>query len=202
MTTIDYNQVHFLKSVAEYSQLPPDVGAEVAFAGASNSGKSSALNAITRIGRLARTSKTPGRTQLLNYFVLNDRCRLVDLPGYGFAKVPPAIKKNWEKLLNQYFMGRECLKGVILLMDIRHPLKPLDLQMLEWTTSYSLPVHILLTKCDKLKRGASKATLLSLQKELDPYKDLVSVQLFSSFDNTGVDEAKIKLDSWFILDKE
>ena len=202
MTTIHYNQAYFLKSVAEFSQLPPDTGSEVAFAGASNAGKSSALNAITGKSRLARTSKTPGRTQLLNYFSLNDRCRLVDLPGYGFAKVPPAIKLNWEKLLNQYFIERKCLKGVILLMDIRHPLKPLDWKMIEWSTRCTIPVHILLTKSDKLKRGAAKATLLRLQKELSGYEDFVTLQLFSAFESTGVEEARLQLDTWFSSSEE
>lgn len=195
MNILNYNRIHFLKSVAAYTGLPPDLGAEVAFAGRSNAGKSSALNKITGVHRLARTSKTPGRTQLINFFELDPDRRLVDLPGYGYAKVPDKIRLGWEKLLSEYITGRDCLKGIILIMDIRHPLKPIDWQMIEWSASYQLPMHVLLTKADKLKRGAAKNTLLLVQKELVE-QTLVSVQLFSSFSGEGIDEAHLKLNEW------
>jgi len=169
MNTFNYNRIEFLKSANDKKQLPPDIGAEVAFGGRSNAGKSSALNAITGFKRLARTSKTPGRTQLINFFQLDPQRRLVDLPGYGYAKVPDAIKFHWEKILSEYIMQRQSLKGIVLLMDIRHPLKPLDWQMIEWGLSQQLPLHILLTKADKLKRGASVNTFLKLKKELSGY---------------------------------
>ena len=197
MITVNYNDIAFLKSVNQINQLPPDIGAEVAFGGRSNSGKSSALNKIAGIHRLARTSKTPGRTQLINFFQLSGDKRLVDLPGYGYAKVPEKVKLHWEKLLSKYIEVRESLKGIILLMDIRHPLKPLDLQMVEWTVSQALPTHILLTKADKLKRGAANQTLATVQKALSEYEEFVTVQLFSSFNGMGIDEVKVKLNEWF-----
>lgn len=199
MSTLNYNRIHFLKSVAEHHQLPPDVGAEVAFAGRSNSGKSSALNAITGISGLARTSKTPGRTQLINLFQLDSHRRLVDLPGYGYAKVPEPVKLRWQKTLSDYITQRECLKGLILMMDIRHPLRPLDWQMIEWATSHSLPIHILLTKADKLKRGPTQDILLSLKKELSGYEDHITIQVFSAFRGDGIEDVHQKLDAWLTL---
>ena len=196
MNTFNYNRIEFLKSANEKKQLPPDTGAEVAFGGRSNAGKSSALNAITGFKRLAKTSKTPGRTQLINFFQLDPQRRLVDLPGYGYAKVPDAIKFHWEKMLSGYITGRQSLKGIILLMDIRHPLKPLDWQMIEWSVSVKLPLHILLTKADKLKRGAANNTLLKLQKELSGYEGWVSIQVFSAFKGEGIEEVREKLDEW------
>lgn len=196
MNSINYNQTQFLKSAPVCSALPPDEGAEVAFVGRSNSGKSSAINAITGLARLARTSKTPGRTQAINLFTVNDHCRLVDLPGYGFAKVPDAMRYHWEKVMNEYFTERECLKGIILLMDIRHPLTGFDWQMIEWTASRDLSLHVLLTKTDKLKRAAARQALLAVQKELHGYEDFVSVQLFSAVSKVGIDEVRMKLDQW------
>lgn len=196
MNTINYNQIQFLKSVAENRGLPPDEGAEVAFAGRSNAGKSSALNAITGINKLARTSKLPGRTQLINFFELDPHRRLVDLPGYGFAKVPEAVKLRWQKLLARYIKERECLKGIVLLMDIRHPLTPLDREMVKWGASHDLPLHILLTKSDKLKRGAAQNTLLHVRRELSGYEDYVTVQLFSSVSKAGMEDVHQKLNEW------
>lgn len=196
MSVINYNCIKFLKSAASIEQLPPDIGAEVAFGGRSNAGKSSALNAITNIHRLARTSKTPGRTQLINFFQLHPNQRLVDLPGYGYAKAALATKQQWEKLLTQYVEQRRSLKGIVLLMDVRHPLMPLDWQMIEWSTSFQLPIHILLTKSDKLKSGAAKNTLLTTINTLKPYENQISVQLFSSFHHAGIDTVKQKLDEW------
>jgi len=187
----------FLKSANLISQLPPESQIEVAIAGRSNAGKSSAINTITNKKALARTSKTPGRTQLLNYFQIKEHYFLVDLPGYGYAKVPGEIQSHWEKTLSTYIETRDQLRGIVLIMDIRHPLKEQDQQMIRWITSVELPVHILLTKCDKLTRGASMNTLLKVKKELEHYGDFVTVQLFSALTPVGVDEARAKLDQWF-----
>lgn len=196
MNTINYNSIEFLLSANAKSQFPMDSGAEVAFGGRSNAGKSSALNTIAGIHRLARTSKTPGRTQLINFFGLDPQRRLVDLPGYGFAKVPDAIKKHWERLLNDYLAERQSLKGIILLVDIRHALKPLDWQMIEWSLHHELPLHILLTKADKLKYGAIKQTVMEVERALAADKETISVQAFSSFTKLGVDEVHEKLNEW------
>ncbi|MCB1615393.1 MAG: YihA family ribosome biogenesis GTP-binding protein [Pseudomonadales bacterium] len=194
---INYQLAVFQTSASKLSQCPPDQGAEVAFAGRSNSGKSSAINTLTRIGNLARTSKTPGRTQLINFFTLgNDQQRLVDLPGYGFAKVPLSVKHEWEKNLENYLQKRESLRGVVLLMDIRHPLRDFDLHMINWSIAARLPVHILLTKSDKLKRGAQKTALLEVRKRLGGEGGLITVQSFSSLKKQGIEELAIKLDLW------
>ncbi len=145
--------------------MPGRPGYEVAFAGRSNAGKSSALNTLTHAS-LARTSKTPGRTQLLNFFSLDDERRLVDLPGYGYAKVPIPLKQHWQKHLEAYLGSRECLRGVILMMDVRHPMTDFDKMMLDWAKASSMPMHILLTKADKLTHGAGKNTLLKVQSEI------------------------------------
>lgn len=186
----------FLTSANHLSQLPPDEGLEVAFAGRSNAGKSSALNALTDQRSLARTSKTPGRTQLINFFVLDERRRLVDLPGYGYAKVPEAIKRHWQQVLSDYLQVRRCLRGLVLLMDIRHPLKEFDRQMLDWCAHQQMPVHILLTKADKLKRGPAGNTLQQVRKALKSEYPLATVQLFSSVDKQGVEQAREKLATW------
>ncbi len=198
MAILNYNQIHFLKSAAYFSQCPQDTGSEVAFAGRSNAGKSSALNTLTGHHRLARTSKTPGRTQLLNFFELDPLHRLVDLPGYGYAKVPDAVKEKWGKSIAEYIVNRESLKGIVLLMDIRHPLKEFDWEMIEWTGSQNLPIHILLTKADKLKKGAAQNTLLKVTRDLIQHADFVSVQLFSSFTGLGIEALKAKLNEWLI----
>lgn len=200
MNALNYNCIQFLKSANAISQLPEDIGAEVAFSGRSNAGKSSAINTITRISRLAKTSKTPGRTQLINFFELDPERRLVDLPGYGYAKVPDNIKLHWEKLVSEYIRRRKSLKGIVLIMDIRHPLKPIDWKMIEWTVAQKLPLHILLTKADKVKRGPAQDTLLTLKRELTAYEDCLSFQLFSAFNGNGVEEARHKLDEWLQLD--
>lgn len=193
-----YRHAQFLKSAAQLHQSPPDEGIEVAFAGRSNAGKSSALNALCGQKSLARASKTPGRTQLLNYFSLDETRRLVDLPGYGYAKVPEEVKRQWQKSLADYIEHRQCLRGLILLMDIRHPLKEFDLQMLQWNTHHGLPTHILLTKADKLKKGAAKSTLLKVQRELDDRPE-ITIQLFSALKHQGIDECHRVLDIWFEL---
>lgn len=192
---MNFNQAQFVMSAASLNACPQDSVAEVAFAGRSNAGKSSAINTITGQNRLARISKTPGRTQLINFFTLGDNKHLVDLPGYGFAKVPLPVKNKWQRELEQYLRQREPLSGLVLLSDIRHPLKEFDRMMIAWTLQSDLPMHILLTKSDKLKRGAAKNTLLSVQKELKN-REKLSVQLFSSLKNTGVEEARSKLAQW------
>lgn len=200
---VAYNSAQFIKSAARLSQCPADIGAEVAFAGRSNAGKSSAINTLTRQKKLARTSKTPGRTQLINFFGLNvDGCKLVDLPGYGFAKVPLAVKLDWQKHLDDYLRNRECLKGLVLLMDIRHPMTDFDQMMTEWCDSAGLPLLILLTKSDKLKQGPAKNTLLSVKKSLQNHQSLVGIELFSSLKHTGVDAVYKYLDSWMTFDSE
>jgi GTP-binding protein len=163
---LDYRRAQFLKSAPTLKECPPDKGAEVAFAGRSNAGKSSAINTLTNNSKLARTSKTPGRTQLLNFFSLDEERRLVDLPGYGFAKVPLAVKNEWQQHLDAYLSARQSLRGLVLLMDIRHPLQPFDTLLLEWAARGRMPVHTLLTKADKLTYGAGKTTLLQVQKAM------------------------------------
>ncbi len=192
-----YHQARFLKSANRLDQLPPDTGLEVAFAGRSNAGKSSALNAITGQKSLARTSKTPGRTQLINVFPISDAMALVDLPGYGYAKVPEKIRAHWQQVMPTYLAKRRALRGVMLIMDIRHPLREFDSQMLAWTGDTGLPVHILLSKADKLKRGAAMQVLLSVRKELEARFPHASVQLFSAQSRLGVEEAHTVLDRWF-----
>jgi GTP-binding protein len=194
--TPDYRRAQFLTSAAKVSQCPPDGGWEVAFAGRSNAGKSSAINSLTNNKKLAKTSKTPGRTQLINFFELSESQRLVDLPGYGFAKVPLAVKREWTKQLENYLQNRQCLRGLILLMDIRHPLQPFDQQMLDWALQAAMPVHILLTKADKLKRGAASTALLQVRASLKDNADLVSVQLFSALKHDGHKELIAVLDRW------
>ncbi|MES9969092.1 MAG: ribosome biogenesis GTP-binding protein YihA/YsxC [Candidatus Thiodiazotropha sp.] len=196
-----YHRAEFLKSAARLNQAPPDSGFEVAFAGRSNAGKSSALNVLCNQKSLARTSKTPGRTQLLNFFSLDRERRLVDLPGYGYARVAESIKREWQETLADYIEHRQCLLGLVLLMDIRHPLTDFDLQMLQWNTHHGLPTHILLTKADKLKTGAAKNTLLKVQKTLSDRPE-ISVQRFSALKKQGIDECHKVLDLWFELDPE
>ncbi|MCP1673447.1 GTP-binding protein [Natronocella acetinitrilica] len=196
-----YRQAQFLTSASRLDQLPPDTGLEVAFAGRSNAGKSSALNAITGQKSLARTSKTPGRTQLINVFPFNDSMALVDLPGYGYAKVPPAMRQHWQQTLPAYLSGRQALRGLMLIMDVRHPLREFDQQMLMWTGHGGLPVHVLLSKADKLKRGPAATALQTVRKVLDREFGHSTVQLFSAQTRQGVDEACAMLDHWFGLDE-
>ncbi len=199
---IHYNAAHYLVSANKFSQCPADSGAEVAFAGRSNAGKSSAINALTSNSKLARTSKTPGRTQLINFFELNHpEHKLVDLPGYGYAKVPVAMKVHWQKHLDEYLQKRQCLKGVVLVMDIRHPMKEFDQMMTQWCKESQMPLHILLTKADKLSKGPAQSTMLQILKQLKPeLGELVSAQVFSALKKTGVDPLKLRLDSWLLGD--
>ena len=177
-------------------QLPPDTGREVAFAGRSNAGKSSALNALCNQNRLAKTSKTPGRTQQLVFFEVTGDRYLVDLPGYGYAKVPMDLKAHWQEFINRYFQTRQALAGLVVVMDIRHPLREFDLKMLGYAQSRGMPAHCLLTKADKLGRGQQGNTLLAVRKQLG---DSASVQLFSSETRLGIDEARAVVTGWLQL---
>lgn len=179
----------FTTSASKLSQCPPDTGCEIAFAGRSNAGKSSAINCIADNRKLARTSKTPGRTQLINFFALQDGCRLVDLPGYGFAKVAIAKKKEWQVLMESYLEQRKSLKGLVLLVDSRHPFQPIDEVMLNWSLQYGMPCHILLTKSDKLSKNQANQALFAAQKLIDS-TETASVQLFSAFNGAGLDAAR------------
>ncbi|MDN3526196.1 ribosome biogenesis GTP-binding protein YihA/YsxC [Halomonas sabkhae] len=198
MSRLNYQAARFLTSAPTLAKCPSDTGAEVAFAGRSNAGKSSAINVMTRQKALARTSKTPGRTQLINFFTLGDDTerRLVDLPGYGFAKVPDAVKMEWQRHLSDYLQRRTCLRGLVLLMDVRHPLTEFDQTMLGWADEQDMPVHILLTKADKLKSGAAKNALQQVRSQLREWEDLVSIQLFSSLKKQGIEELHSRLDDW------
>ena len=201
--TTNFNSAVFLKSASVLHQCPADEGAEVAFCGRSNAGKSSAINALTEQRKLARTSKTPGRTQLINFFTLSNGLaasgqgvherRLVDLPGYGYAKVPVAVKSHWHDHLDDYLRNRQCLRGLILLMDIRHPLKEFDEMLIQWSQEANIPLHILLTKADKLKRGAQNSAFF---KTRDQLPEGVTIQLFSSSNGLGLKEFKRLLSTW------
>jgi GTP-binding protein len=196
MSSVDFQQATFLISVAHLKQLPVDHGKEVAFIGCSNAGKSSTINTLTGIKGLAKTSKTPGRTQQLNYFELSSSQRLVDLPGYGFAKVPQATKARWEQLVNRYLEQRRSLQGLVIIMDIRHPMKPDDEHLLHWSSQCDLPVHVLLNKADKLGYGAQKNQSLAVQKALAAISPDFSCQLFSSHLPLGVSELRQHLARW------
>ena len=185
------SQAQFLTSAAQPRGFPPSNCPEVAFAGRSNAGKSSALNALCGRRKLARISKTPGRTQLINFFEI-EGARLVDLPGYGYARVPPKVRAQWQGLIETYLQKRETLRGIVLIMDCRHPMTEFDQQMLAWGKSSGLEFHLLMTKADKLNRGPQQAALLSVQKALPEH----SVQLFSATTRQGVDEAQAKIAQW------
>lgn len=191
------HRAEFLQGAPSLKHCPEDTGIEVAFAGRSNSGKSSSINALTQQKKLARTSKTPGRTQMINFFALDDNRRLVDLPGYGFAQVPEHMKKDWQANMSRYLEERNALAGLVLVMDVRHPLKEFDTMMLEWADHYCIPVHILLSKADKLKKNPANNALFSVQKAVSQYRTPVSAQLFSSTHRQGLDAAQEVLASWF-----
>jgi len=191
--TLDFRHIGFLKSCAELSDLPADRGREIAFAGRSNAGKSSALNAISGVSGLARVSKTPGRTRLLNLFEVAPGMRFVDLPGYGYAKVPQVERARWAALLEGYLENRECLAGLALVMDARHPMSEFDRQLLAYAAPLQLPVHVLLSKADKLGRGAAQKSLAETKRALRGWG---SAQLFSAHSGEGVEEAQKKLSEW------
>jgi GTP-binding protein len=189
-----YQQARFLQSATK--SLPPELGFEIAFSGRSNSGKSSTINSLCNQKSLARTSKTPGRTQLINFFSLPEGRFLVDLPGYGYARVPNRVKIEWQRFIESYLMKRWTLRGLVLVMDIRRPMREYDWSMLKWAESRNLPVHVLLNKSDKLKRGAVKNALFKAEKELSIIVSPVSVQTFSALKRDGVDELSRVLDGW------
>jgi len=196
-----FQNAAFYTSAHQLSDLPPPNGVEIAFAGRSNAGKSSALNTLANHNRLAYVSKQPGRTQLINFFCLNpekgDDKFLVDLPGYGYAKVPESVRKHWQGVLSSYLTERTSLFGLVLVMDSRHPLTPLDRQMLDWFCHSGKPVHVLLTKSDKLSRNEAIQTLLKVRKELNQvWGDNVTVQLFSSSKKLGVEETEKMIGGW------
>ncbi len=185
-----FDQAVYTASAHDLEQLPPDYGREVAFVGRSNAGKSSAINTLANHKRLAFVSKTPGRTQLINFFSLGDDRSLVDLPGYGYADVPARVKAHWQNVLAAYVSSRQALKALVLIMDARHPLRPLDLQLLEWYLPTGKPVHCLLTKADKLSRSEQALTLRRVEAQLKSANQNASVQLFSSLKREGVEEAE------------
>ncbi|MFL1468066.1 ribosome biogenesis GTP-binding protein YihA/YsxC [Marinobacter sp. DUT-3] len=195
--SISFNSARFLISASRLEECPLDSGAEVAFAGRSNAGKSSAINSITANGKLARTSKTPGRTRLINFFTLNrENCRLVDLPGYGYAKVSRDMKDDWQKHLGHYLNDRRCLRGLILVMDIRHPLTDFDQMMVEWCEHNNLPLMILATKADKLKFGQAKTAMLDIARRLKTFQCVEHLIMFSATSKRGVDECRDALTAW------
>jgi len=192
-----FSKAVFFTTVNHLRDLPLHGGREVAFVGRSNAGKSSAINTLANHTRLAYTSKTPGRTQHLNYFDLGDQQFLVDLPGYGYAKVPPDVKAHWENLLSEYLQTREALSGLVVIMDSRHPLTELDEQMLSWFGMTGKPVHVLLTKSDKLSRQQATMTLNRVKSHLAEHFPFCSVQLFSSLKKLGMTEAEALIAGWF-----
>ena len=192
----NYQAAQFLTSASKLSQCPDDRGAEVAFAGRSNAGKSSCINTLTRNNKLARTSKTPGRTQLINFFNVGDDQRLVDLPGYGYAKVSRDQKEKWQRDLSEYLQKRQSLKGLILLMDIRHPLKDLDQDLIYWAVDANIPVLALLTKADKLKSGKRKSQTLMAREAALAFCGDVTVHAFSSQSGIGLGELESTIYKW------
>lgn len=197
MTNLNYAQTKFLLSAPNIKLLPPEGGVEVAFVGRSNAGKSTALNALTSQKNLARTSKTPGRTQLINLFKVAENCKLVDLPGYGYAAVPEKMKLQWQKSLGEYLQKRQCLRGIVVLMDIRHPLKDLDQQMLDWAVSANKEVLILLTKADKLSQSERIKQLKMVREAILPFQGNINVELFSGTSKLGIDKLSHQLNLWF-----
>lgn len=198
-----FRHAQFETSIARPQDLPAPTGPEIAFAGRSNAGKSSAINTLVQHNRLAFVSKTPGRTQLINIFRMRNGAALMDLPGYGYAKVPESVRKQWVVLLERYLSKRENLVGLLLMMDSRHPLTPLDKQMLNWFAPRGRPVHVLLTKSDKLTRSAAALTLMKVRKELQETWGLqVTVQLFSSLKKVGIDEVEQAVAPWLLSEEE
>lgn len=194
---VQYSAATFITSAPDISKLPPDTGIEVAFAGRSNAGKSSSLNTLTD-KKIAKTSKTPGRTQLINAFDLGDNMRLIDLPGYGYAKVPIEMKKKWQRSLGEYLEKRKSLKGLVILMDIRHPLKDLDRDLINWAVDSKISVLVLLTKADKYKQGKRKGEVLRVRRELKELEGDITVHAFSSLNGIGLPELGKQLDNWYL----
>ncbi len=195
--TFDYRVLEFITGAVSTRGFPPDVGLEVAFAGRSNAGKSTCINVMARRKTLARTSKAPGRTREINFFQLDESRRIVDLPGYGFARAPQRVRQQWQRLVGDYLQKRESLVGVVILMDIRHPLKPLDTQLLNWCVQAHLPVQLLLSKADKLSRGPARQCQAKIQAQLATLQGDIQVQLFSALKKDGLGALWQRLDGWF-----
>ena len=198
--SVNFSQVSFIGGATALSQLPLDHGAEVAFAGRSNAGKSSAINAITGSKSLARIGKTPGRTREINFFRLEEGLRLVDLPGYGYAKVPKHMRAQWGRLIADYLERRTTLRGVITIMDVRRPFTDLDQQLVNWCVGAGLPVHVLLTKCDKLSRGAAAQAFNKARRHADKESPDITLQLFSALKGVGTQQARAQLTAWLVGD--
>jgi len=194
---IDYRQLEFITGAVSGRGFPPDQGLEVAFAGRSNAGKSTCINTLARRRALARTSKSPGRTREINFFQLDETRRIVDLPGYGFAKAPERVRQQWVRLVGDYLQQRQCLVGVVILMDARHPLKPADSQLLNWCVLAQLPVQLLLSKADKLSRGQAQQCLATIRGQAVNLAGDIQVQLFSALKKDGLERLWLRLDGWF-----
>ncbi len=192
-----FTNTKFLTSAYKVSQLPADTGLEIAIAGRSNAGKSTTLNTLVGNKKLAKVSKTPGRTQLLNCFELSENRRLVDLPGYGYAKVPKKVKAHWQHEINIYLQQRKSLIGVVIVMDIRHPLKEFDQQFLHWADQSGLYSHVLLNKSDKFKAGKAKSVMLEVKKKMQNISRTSTIQMFSGLKKEGVAELSSTLMSWY-----
>ncbi len=194
--SIPFTKAQFLRSASSAGDFPIDAGAEIAFCGRSNAGKSSAINALCNQNNLARTSKTPGRTQLINFFTLDGDTRLVDLPGYGYAKAPVNVQRHWHELMETYLVNRQVLYGLVLLMDIRHPLTEIDWKMIHWSQHYQLPLYVLLTKADKVKRGKMMQTVTKVAAQLEQEMPETAIQVFSATKKMGVSQAQNHLANW------
>lgn len=197
MADINFNNTHFTTSAPYLHSLPPDEGMEIAFAGRSNAGKSSALNALANRKTLAKTSGQPGKTQHINLFEVEPGLRIADLPGYGFAKVPPREKKRWEMEMTKYILHRNCLKGLVLLMDIRHPLTDLDRAMIDLAVQGDREIHFILSKADKVKSNAKSKTLMEMNTKLRGLTVPWSIQTLSSVKKDGVKELKQHMEFWY-----
>lgn len=197
MSNLNYNKTFFLKSISHISDIKTENGIEVAFIGYSNSGKSSAINALANQKKLARFSKIPGRTQLINFFQVTSNLKIVDLPGYGYAKSPISIKIKWEKMIYDYLKKSRSLKGLVFLMDIRHPFKIFDENIINIALNYKISTLILLTKCDKLTASNQKIQFQKVDKKLKKYSNNFSIQLFSSSKKIGIEKLKSKLNFWY-----
>lgn len=193
---VNFRKAKFITAFSAKSKPPEDRFIEVAFAGRSNAGKSSSLNALTGQKKLARTSSKPGRTQQINFFGLDDKRFLVDLPGYGYAAVSKTLKEEWQGLMEGFLRSRQSLRGVVIIMDIRHPLKDSDIQMIEWCDERNLSMHLVLTKADKIKKNKINQALFSVQKAVENIKTCITVQVFSSETKLGLPELKAKLSDW------
>jgi GTP-binding protein len=194
---LNYNKTFFLKSISNISDIQIEHGIEIAFIGYSNSGKSSAINALTNQKKLARFSKTPGRTQLINLFQVTSDFRIVDLPGYGYAKAPLLIKIKWQNMIYSYLKNSRSLKGLVLLMDIRYPLKILDQDIISMALNCKIPILLLLTKCDKFTINNQKIQFQKVYEKLDKFLNELHIQLFSSLKKIGIEKLKSKLNFWY-----